>query len=233
MFGYNSTLLFGPSLGAAQLKATGVGTFRGGMWGGFAAYEYARDRGLYAYPVVRAATGHLKMSDSSSSMRNTQVNYGTRLGYVYTFGKNNSFQIVPYTGYFGTWIEQKQSIEGFSPFTYTFDMPYIPVGAQLAYTFTRHISLKGLYQYQIDILPRLKISVLDGAYWELSRRGDQYAELTLTLQRCRKYALQLTSYVQTSNTGSSKAVTAQGMPLGVQAQDYIEYGGRLAATISF
>lgn len=227
-------LFLGPQAHYISVDAPSLGTFSGGAGGAEIGYEYIKPNGLFAHVELDGSWSSLSQSETTSSIDQVEVFFGVDIGYAFQWGDcYPMFEFIPYTGYFYHYLNEDRNIENYERMTFIYKMPYIPFGFRFTNWRYEWFAWGLQYQYQIDVDPFLKISILHGAYWELDRSDDQLIEGLIIFKPSCDVSIWFTPFYRYSKTGDSVARTQSGLFLGIQEQTYHSVGAKVEFSYLF
>lgn len=221
-----SSLSLAPIYNRSGLNAEGLGDFKGNVFGAEVKYQFLENNSWFVQLLFEGTMGELKDSSNTIDLSNF---YGAlKVGYNYFYDKNIKSNIIPYIGSGYHILEEKQHILGFSPVTYSYFIPYIPIGLYAQFTPRAFFSFGLHVEYQFDVETYLEINSLTGARWELKRKPSWLAELPITWNVTEKFHVAFVPYYSFFRTGRSTAETSSGLQLGIQQQRLEAWGGKIA-----
>ena len=222
----------GPKAHYTDLNAKDLGSFTGGAGGIFLEYERVNPNALFARSYGQYSYASLKGS-GSSKIEQSEYFLGGSLGYTIQRCKTKQYSLSPYVGCAYHHIDEKRTIDGYSPYRANYSLPFIPLGALFLFEVNSYFSFGLDYQYQFSFKPEVKLSYMKGSLWKLKKEGSQYVEMTFAFKVRDYLDIRVMPYYRYLQTGASTAVNSVGNPLGIQKQTYQTYGGNLAVSYLF
>jgi hypothetical protein len=222
-----SEIYVGPQGYYAKAKIRGLSpNFHGSLWGGVFGYQYMKPYSLYFRLQGDWAIGRIKSKGNPSRYLHDE-NVEGDFGYTWCPGK---WRVIPYVGYaFHYLIENREETEEFTGTKFKYQTYNIPVGMRVDYLFNRHFELGVKAQWMYNIDPAVKISQLQGALWTLVHKQGVRVDLPFQYNfgKAIQGVLRLSPFFQWYQLGRTKAVTDDGVPLGVTTQTFTYWGGLL------
>ncbi|MCI5053068.1 MAG: hypothetical protein MRY21_08060 [Simkaniaceae bacterium] len=228
-----NNLSVGPVFERTHLKTNGQGNYDGNLWGAELAYTLLVPWGLYARASFDIIDGNLTGPKNGSHIEETDFFIVGRVGGVFNWGHKQQYYLAPYAGYMLQTISRREHITGEQTLTYTYFMPYVPVGFYLFMQPFFAFSIGIDFCYQIGIETYLAISSLKGSRWALSRKNNWRLELPINYRCNQAVNLRFVPYAYSGKIGSSSAVTSTGLPLGIESQSYSTWGMKVALGYNF
>ena len=216
-------LEIGPQTSNIAIKQKGAGGKQvGWITGGRIEYQYRNKWYVDAY--LEKSWGHVKDY------------YVQDFWTEGTFGYDFSvkwFSFIPYAGLGYQFFKENQNNTRVAFSTYH---PYIPGGvyveARINSMFSVGVNTKGLFSLKtLDY-----IGGFTGSYWQLKARNNLVIEIPMNFQAETKsgvWGFSVVPYYRLIRFGPSISVNSLGVPLGIESQRNVYFGGRILLTYAF
>lgn len=220
--GPNQRVQIGGNYTYAWITPTGNNTTSGNLGGAQGIYEYRPLDSIYAGAAFQYRIGS---TDNEITTRDIQdFNPQARVGYTFHQGGRID-RLTLFTGFGIRYMAETVSVGTFSlDFDYT--TLYVPVGFLFEKKFNKNFEVGCNFQWMPQILPMVRINLLDGAQWDLSYQLlNFFVEVPFTVSFCnRGYELSISPFFETWRDGASTAQTLTHLSLALPGNVYLLTG---------
>lgn len=206
---------------------------KGWLYGLDAGYSYQRPWGFYAGVNLGYGQGKLKADDALTRYLH-EYEATAVFGYQMGGGFCDCWSFTPYIGL--GYSVQHYNLTHFHV-TYRNNVLHIPVGFIGKYAFyalsgSWSLGLRAAVMPQAD--SKVKINVLQGAYWTLAKRTDWFVSIPVEYcHSCLPFPLRLDLFYKKIGYGGSKAVNSSGDALGLPPARYSALGCSFDVVLRF
>ena len=199
----------------------------GTMYGVNGGYEYKKPWSLYANVDLNYGQGKLKHHDALTRYVH-EYDVAAVVGYQVGGAECDVWSFTPYVGL--GYLRQSHNLTSFHV-TYRYSIVQLPIGIKADYAFCAlcsdwTVGLNVAVIPQID--SKVKINLLQGAYWSLAKRTDWLVSLPIEyFCNCYPLSVKLDLFWKKVGFGGSKAVTPSGLALGLPPMKWNAYGASL------
>lgn len=222
VLGYDQRVQIGGNYTYCWITPEGNSDLSGSLGGAQGIYEY---RPLYSIYAGAAFSYRIGTTSNEVGTRELQdFNPQARLGY--TFSKANIFdRLSLFTGFGARYMAETVSVGSLSlDFDYT--TFYIPLGFLLERTVVKNFMIGCNFQWMPQVLPMVRIDLLDGAQWDLTYQLlNFFVEVPFTFSvydNCCK--ISVCPFFETWRDGESTAETLTRLTLSLPGNTYMFTG---------
>lgn len=224
----------GGSYTYSWITPDGSSTTSGSLGGVQAIYEYRPLDFIYAGTAFHYRIG--STSNDATTRTLQDFNPQARIGYTFSqpHSPGSENRCTLFTGFGGRYMAEKVTV-GAASLDFDYTTFYVPVGFLLEKKFSSHFSLGCNFQWMPQVLPMVRIDLLDGAQWDITKQFlNFFVEIPLIVSLCGgQYAMSICPYFESWRDGSSTAETLTNLSLNLPGNKYLFTGVNVNFLFSF
>jgi hypothetical protein len=220
--GYDQRLQIGGNYTYCWISPEGSSTVSGNLGGAQGIYEYRPLESIYAGAAFSYRIG--TTSNDIGTRKLQDFNPQARVGYTFS-NANIVDRLSVFTGFGARYMAETVSI-GSASLDFDYTTFYVPLGFLLERTVVNHFLIGCNFQWMPQVLPMVRIDLLDGAQWDLTYQLlNFFVEVPFTFSACDdRYTISICPYFETWRDGASTAETLTALTLSLPGNKYIFTG---------